>query len=49
MPILFGQGPERGTFEHLAHKVRLFTPLADQEQQKKWLLSFSHWPFLICF
>lgn len=22
MPRLFGHGPERGTFEHLAHKVR---------------------------
>uniref|UniRef100_A0A8C4ZZR5 Peptidase M20 domain containing 1, tandem duplicate 2 n=1 Tax=Gadus morhua TaxID=8049 RepID=A0A8C4ZZR5_GADMO len=25
MPMLFGQGPERGTFEHLAHKVRRFS------------------------
>lgn len=24
MPRLFGYGPERGTFEHLAHKVKVF-------------------------
>jgi len=24
MPRLFGYGPERGTFEHLAHKVEVF-------------------------
>ncbi len=24
MPRLFGYGPERGTFEHLAHKVNSY-------------------------
>ncbi len=24
MPRLFGYGPERGTFEHLAHKVKCY-------------------------
>uniref|UniRef100_A0A4W6DLU1 Peptidase M20 domain containing 1, tandem duplicate 2 n=1 Tax=Lates calcarifer TaxID=8187 RepID=A0A4W6DLU1_LATCA len=29
MPRLFGQGPERGTFEHLAHKINVIPSLAE--------------------
>ncbi|KAG7251480.1 hypothetical protein CRUP_006166, partial [Coryphaenoides rupestris] len=29
MPMLFGQGPERGTFEHLAHKVNVLPSVAE--------------------
>ncbi|XP_040922804.1 N-fatty-acyl-amino acid synthase/hydrolase PM20D1.2 [Toxotes jaculatrix] len=46
MPRLFGQGPERGTFEHLAHKFRLpvkfvmsnlwlFSPLLSRVLERK--------------
>lgn len=49
MPRLFGQGPERGTFEHLAHKVsgtKYFSVTQHIYQQVSLLfLSFSFFDF----